>query len=69
MLEVDPQSPAAGKNIKPGDVIVEAGQEPVSAPEDVGKSVDKVRKTGRKAVLLRIEDGKGDLRFVAVPLQ
>ena len=32
------------------------------------KSVDKVKKAGRKAVLLRLEDGKGDMRFVAVPL-
>jgi len=26
-------------------------------------------KAGRKAVLLRLEDGKGDLRFVAVPVE
>ena len=66
--EVDPDSAAAQKGIKPGDVIVEAAQDSVSAPDDVAKSIDKVRKSGRKAVLLRIEDGKGDLRFVAVPL-
>jgi serine protease Do len=65
---VDPQSAAAGKGVKPGDVIVEAAQDPVSDPEDVAKSIDKVKKSGRKAVLLRIEDAKGDLRFVAVPL-
>lgn len=68
VLEVDALSPAAAKNIKPGDVIVEAGQDTVATPEDVGKSIDKIRKSGRKAVLLRVEDGKGDLRFVAVPL-
>jgi len=28
-----------------------------------------VKKAGRKAVLLRLEDGKGSLRFVAVPVQ
>ena len=67
--EVDPQSPAAQKGLKPGDIIVEAGQDVVSKPEDVIKSVDKVKKSGRKAVLLRVEDGKGDLRFVAVPLE
>ena len=67
--EVDPQSPAAQKGIKAGDVIVEAGQDPVLKPDDVAKSVDKVRKSGRKAVLLRVEDGKGELRFVAVPLE
>ena len=66
--DIDPQSPAAQKGIKAGDVIVEAGQDQVSKPEDVAKSVDKVRKAGRKAVLLRVEDGRGDVRFVAVPL-
>ena len=68
VTEVDPASPAASKNIKPGDVIVEAAQEQVATPEDVARSVEKVKKAGRKAVLLRVEDAKGDLRFVAVPL-
>ncbi|MFT3732086.1 MAG: Do family serine endopeptidase [Hyphomicrobium sp.] len=65
---VDPQSPAAGKGLKPGDVIVEAAQDAVSDPDDVAKSIEKVKKAGRKAVLLRVEDAKGDLRFVAVPV-
>lgn len=65
---VDPASPAAQKGIKIGDIIVEAGQDQVAGPDDVARSVDKVKKSGRKAVLLRVEDGKGDLRFVAVPL-
>jgi serine protease Do len=65
---VDPQSPAATKGLKPGDVIVEAAQDSVSDPDDVAKSVEKVKKAGRKAVLLRVEDSKGDLRFVAVPV-
>jgi serine protease Do len=69
VTEVDPQSPAARKGVKVGDVIVEAAQEQVSSIEDVAKSIDKVRKSGRKAVLLRLEDAKGDLRFVAVPLE
>ena len=67
--DVEAQSPAAQKGLKAGDVIVEAGQDPMTKPEDLAKSVDKVRGSGRKAVLLRVEDGKGDLRFVAVPLQ
>ncbi len=65
---VDPQSPAASKGLKVGDVIVEAAQDSVSEPDDVAKSIEKVKKAGRKAVLLRVEDGKGDLRFVAVPV-
>ena len=69
VTEVDPQSPAGQKAIKPGDVIVEAAQDAVTSPDDVAKSIDKIKKAGRKAVLLRVEDAKGDLRFVAVPLQ
>jgi serine protease Do len=69
VLEVDPASPAAEKGVKVGDVIVEAAQDAVTSIDDVNKSVDKVRKAGRKAVLLRLEDAKGDLRFVAVPVE
>ncbi len=69
VLEVDPASPSAQKGVRVGDVIVEVAQEPVQTADDVSKSVDKVKKAGRKAVLLRLEDAKGDLRFVAVPLQ
>ncbi len=68
ILEIDPQSAAAQKTIKVGDVIVEAAQEQVTVPDDVGRSIEKIKKAGRKAVLLRVEDGKGDLRFVAVPI-
>jgi len=68
VTDVDQDSAAAKKDIKPGDVIVEAAQDEVATPEDVEKSINKVLRSGRKAVLLRIEDAKGDLRFVAVPL-
>jgi serine protease Do len=69
VLEVDPASPAAERGVKVGDVIVEVAQDAVTSLDDITKSVDKVKKAGRKAVLLRLEDGKGDLRFVAVPVQ
>ena len=68
VLEVDPASPSAQKGVRVGDVIVEVAQDPVATADDVAKSVDKVKKAGRKAVLLRLEDAKGDLRFVAVPI-
>jgi serine protease Do len=69
VLEVDPASPAALKGIRVGDVIVEAAQDAVTTTTDLLASFDKVRKSGRKAILLRVEDAKGDLRFVAIPLQ
>jgi serine protease Do len=66
---VEPGSKAAQKSIKAGDVIAEAAQEPVATVEDINKAIDKVRKAGRKAVLFRIEDAKGEMRFVAVPIE
>jgi serine protease Do len=69
VLEVDPASPAAERNVKVGDVIVEAAQEQVSTIEDVVQGIERMRTSGRNAVLLRLEDAKGDLRFVAVPVQ
>ena len=69
VLDVDPASPAAERGVKVGDVIVEVAQDTVTSLDDIIKSVDKVKKAGRKAVLLRLEDGKGSLRFVAVPVQ
>jgi serine protease Do len=69
IVELPEQSQAGRKGLKAGEVIVEAAQEPVAAPADVQKAVDKVRAGGRRAVLLRVEDGKGQMRFVAVPLE
>jgi serine protease Do len=69
VTEVDGQSPVAAKNIKVGDVIVEAAQDPVASLDDIAKSIDKIKKIGRKQMLLRVEDNKGDMRFVAVPLE
>ena len=68
VLDVDPQSPAAQKGVRVGDVIVEAAQDTVSGVADVVASIEKVKKAGRRAILLRLEDGRGDLRFVAVPI-
>jgi serine protease Do len=68
ITEVDPDSPAAQKDVKPGDVIVEVTQERVSDPQEVLDRVAAVKKSGRKSVLLLISDAKGGLRFVAVPV-
>jgi serine protease Do len=67
ITEVKPNSPAAQKNVKPGDVIVEVTQEKVTQPQDVKSRLLAVRKSGRRSVLLLLSDAKGELRFVAVP--
>ena len=69
VTEIDTASQAARKGVKVGDAIVEAAQEAVATVEDVAKSIDKVRKAGRKSVLLRVEDAKGEMRFIAVPIE
>ncbi len=68
ITEVDAASPAGKKGLKVGEVIVEAAQENVASLEDLAKSIAKVKGTGRKQLLLRLEDGRGNMRFVAVPL-
>jgi serine protease Do len=64
---VEPDSPAAQKSVKPGDVIVEVTQEEVRQPQDVVARLKAVKRSGRGRVLLLLSDTKGELRFVAVP--
>lgn len=65
---VAPGSPAAKKNIKVGDVIVEVTQEAVRQPQDVIARLRAVKRSGRPRVLFLLADAKGELRFVAVPI-
>jgi serine protease Do len=65
---IDPESPAAGKNLKLGDVIVEAQQTQIATVADLNSAIDKVKKAGGRQLLLLVEDSKGDTRFVALPL-
>lgn len=65
---VDPKSPAAG-SIKTGDVIVQAADEPVTAPRDVSRRVESIKKSDRKSMMLEVEDSKGGHRFVSVPVE
>jgi serine protease Do len=67
VVEVDPKGPAAARNIKVGDVVVEVARKPVNSVEDVAKAVEGVREV-RANVLLRLADAKGDRRYVALPV-
>ncbi len=67
ITEVKPDSLAAQKNVKAGDVIVEVTQEKVTQPQDVMDRLLAVKRSGRRSVLLLLSDAKGELRFVAVP--
>ncbi len=68
VVQVEPDSMAAEKGIRPGDVIVEVGQEEVATPDDVIAKVDEQRAQNKNTVLLLL-DRKGDLQFIAVRLE
>jgi len=59
--------PASEKGIKPGDVIIEAGNKPVRAPADLVKAVEAAKASNQKFLLLRVENPQA-LRYVALPL-
>jgi len=65
---VDPASPAADKNFRPGDVIVEAQNQPVKTPADLETRVDADAKAGKKAELMLV-NRNGDLTYVGLRLE
>ena len=60
-------TPAGDKGLKAGDVIVEVQQEEVAKPADVQERVEKLRKAGRKSVLMLVQTSDG-LRWVPLSL-
>ena len=66
---VDPNSPAAEKRLQPGMVIAEVQQQPVSTAAELQQRIDKLRKDGKKAVVLLVVTPDGDPSFVALSLQ
>jgi len=67
VTEVDADSPAGQKNIRPGDVITEVAQQKVISPDEVSDKLDAERKAGHKVVLLQVSRG-GELTFIGVRL-
>lgn len=65
IVAVDADGPAAEKDVRPGDVIVEVNQDPISGTADVEKGVREALASKRKSVLMLL-NRDGDLRFVAV---
>jgi serine protease Do len=63
---VDPGSDASEKGLESGDVIVRAGDRPVSAPADIAAAAVQARRAGHKDVLVLVEHGG---RKLFVPLQ
>jgi serine protease Do len=66
VTEIDPESVAAQKGIRRGDVIVEAAGRPINSQSDLSSAIDSARQDGRKYLLLRLKSADG-MKFVAVP--
>ena len=66
--KVDGTSEAYTKGLREGDVITEAGQQPVARLKDLQDRVTEAKDAGRKSILLLIRRG-GDPRFVALSVE
>ncbi|HET6306538.1 MAG TPA: DegQ family serine endoprotease, partial [Rhodopila sp.] len=67
ITDVAPNTPAADRGLKPGDVIMEVQQGEVASPADVQKQVDAARKADRKFVLMLIQR-EGGVQYVPLSL-
>ena len=63
VTEVAPDSPAAERGLKAGDIIVEVAGSEVHSPSDVR---DALKSTDKKRVLMLIKTQEGQ-RFIALP--
>jgi serine protease Do len=59
ITDVAPNSPAADRGLRPGDVIVEIQQGSVASPADVQSRIEAIRRENRKSVLLLIQRQDG----------
>jgi serine protease Do len=66
---VDANTPAAEKRLAPGMVIAEVQQQPVANATELQQRVDKLKKEGKKTVVLLVVSPDGDPSFVALSLQ
>jgi serine protease Do len=62
---VDPNSEAADKGFRPGDVIIGIGNRNVRTPADIEQGVAEARKAGRETVLLLVAGDQGQ-HYVAL---
>jgi serine protease Do len=67
VVDVAKDSAAAAKGVRPGDLIMEAAQEEVKSPGEIGSRIADAKKSGRKSILLLVDRG-GDLHFIALRL-
>lgn len=66
--QIDQNSDAWQKGVRVGDLITEAGQQPVREVADLEARADEAREAGRRSLLVLLRRG-GDPRFVALSIE
>jgi len=67
VTKIEPNSAAADRGLKKGDVILEVSGKSVTDPGDVREAIEAARTDKKRSVLMRLRSG--DLsHYVAVPL-
>ncbi|HLT76830.1 MAG TPA: DegQ family serine endoprotease [Ferrovibrio sp.] len=68
VTDVEPDGPAAKRDVRVGDVIIEVAQSEVRNPDDITEMLKALKDAKRKVALLQIQRA-GEPRFVPVPLR
>ncbi len=68
ITDVAPGSEGAQKGLRPGDVLLEAGGETLTAADDLQAAIDDAREDGRSAILVLVQNASGQ-RYVALTLE
>ena len=68
VTDVDPDSAAADKGLKQGDVILEVAGKTVNRPSEVASAINSARNDGKKSVLIRVKSDNGE-HFLALPIR
>ncbi|HJU16865.1 MAG TPA: DegQ family serine endoprotease, partial [Stellaceae bacterium] len=64
---VPASGPGAAQGLKPGDLIIAVGREPVATPQQIEDHAAAAQKKGRKELLVRIQRD-ASTRFIALPV-
>jgi serine protease Do len=71
ITEVAAEGPAADKGLAPGDVITEAGEQPVVGAADISTRIAEATSAGKTSILLLVAKGgkQSEMRFIALKLK
>ena len=69
VTDVDPDSEAAQRGVRPGVAVVEAGGAPVRSAADINRAVADAKRDGRETVLLLVQVRDGARIWLPVPVK